>query len=178
MILFNKRWKSRIYSGRVPSYTLLYIPPPAFIFFADWRQDLWSKRFVRDHLRYVDDIVCAAARVVEAVRDHARKNERHNASRIEGIYDSMHVRRGDFQYTPTRLPADQLYKLSPELTEGATLYVATDEKDKEFFRIFMDHYDVVFLDDFRRVIKDVDTTVRTHARCYFVLLFTLISHRL
>ena len=129
-------------------------------------------------MRYVDDIVCAAARVVEAVRDHARKNERHNASRIEGIYDSMHVRRGDFQYTPTRLPADQLYKLSPELTEGATLYVATDEKDKEFFRIFMDHYDVVFLDDFRRVIKDVDTTVRTHARCYFVLLFTLISHRL
>ena len=102
---------------------------------------------------------------MEAVRDHARKNERHNASRIEGIYDSMHVRRGDFQYTPTRLPADQLYKLSPELTEGATLYVATDEKDKEFFRIFMDHYDVVFLDDFRHVIKDVDTTVRTHARC-------------
>jgi hypothetical protein len=29
----------------------------------------------------------------------------------------------------------------------------------------MDHYDVVFLDDFRHVIKDVDTTVRTHARC-------------
>lgn len=34
----------------------------AFVFFADWRQDLWSKRFVRDHFRYVDEIVCAAAR--------------------------------------------------------------------------------------------------------------------
>ncbi len=79
-------------------------PPlfPAFIFFADWRQDLWSKRFVRDHLRYVDEIMCAAARVVEAVRVHARKNEKHNASRDDGIYDSMHVRRGDFQVSGKR----------------------------------------------------------------------------
>lgn len=35
-----------------------------FLFFADWRHDLWTKRFVRDHLRYVDEIQCAAARVV------------------------------------------------------------------------------------------------------------------
>ena len=66
-----------------------------------------------------------------------------------------------FQYTPTRLPADQLYKLSPELTEGATLYVATDERDKDFFNIFKEHYDVVFMDDFLHVIKGVDTAVRT-----------------
>lgn len=133
----------------------------AFIFFADWRQDLWSKRFVRDHLRYVDEIVCAAARVVEAVRDHARRNDKHNASRDDGTYDAVHVRRGDFQYTPTRLSADELYKLSPELTEGATLYVATDERDKAFFNIFKEHYDVVFLDDFLHVIKDIDTNVRS-----------------
>lgn len=147
---------------RTPASPLLF---SAFIFFADWRQDLWSKRFVRDHLRYVDEIVCAAARVVEAVRDHARKNEKHNASRDDGIYDSMHVRRGDFQYTPTRLPADELYKLSPELTEGATLYVATDERDKDFFNIFKKHYDVVFLDDFKPVIEGVDTAVRTWVPC-------------
>ena len=67
---------------------------------------------MRDHLRYVDDIICAAARVIEAVRLHG-----------EGVYDAVHVRRGDFQYTPTRLPAEELYKLSsPELSKGATLY--------------------------------------------------------
>ena len=89
----------------------------AFIFFADWRQDLWSKRefgalwlldstfsmstdflnsmylgFVRDHLRYVDDIVCAAARVLEAVKEHARKNTKHKPSTDQGIFDAMHVR--------------------------------------------------------------------------------------
>ena len=101
----------------------------AFIFFADWRQDLWSKRFVRDHLRYVDDIMCAAARVIEAVREHAKKNKNHEPSRDDGIYDALHVRRGDFQYPPTQLPADELYELSKnQLEKSSTLYIATDER--------------------------------------------------
>lgn len=36
-------------------------------------------------------------------------------------------------------------------------YIATDERDKGFFNIFKDNYDVLFLDDFMDVIKDVDT---------------------
>ncbi|KAL7511945.1 hypothetical protein ACHAXN_010049, partial [Cyclotella atomus] len=141
----------------------------AFIFFADWKQDLWSKRFVRDHLRYVDEIVCAAARVVEAVRDHARKNKK-KPSMEEGIFDAMHVR-GDFQYTPTRLPADQLYDLSKnEFTEGATLYVATDEGNKTFFEPFKDKYDVVFLDDFMHVIPDINTN-------YYGMIDQLVSYK-
>ena len=58
----------------------------AFIFFADWRSDLWGKRFVRDHLRYIDEIMCAAARIVQAVRQRSKHEE--------GLFDSMHVRRG------------------------------------------------------------------------------------
>ncbi|KAL7480764.1 hypothetical protein ACHAW6_006426 [Cyclotella cf. meneghiniana] len=143
----------------------------AFIFFADWRQDVWSKRFVRDHLRYVDEIVCAAARVVEAVREHARKNKNYKPSMEEGVYDAMHVRRGDFQYTPTLLPADQLYELSKnELSEGATLYVATDETDKSFFLPFKQKYDVVFLDDFMHVIPDLNTN-------YYGMIDQLVSYK-
>lgn len=127
----------------------------AFIFFADWKQDLWSKRFVRDHLRYVDEIVCAAARVVEAVREHAILK---NATNTEGIYDAMHVRRGDFQFPPTQLPADELYDLSKgNLEQGSTLYVATDEKNKTFFEPFKKHYEVVFLNDFLHVLPGVNT---------------------
>ncbi len=61
----------------------------AFLFFADYHQDLWTKRFVRDHLRYIDDIQCAAARVVHAVRQKAIEN-----GSPDGIYDSFHIRRG------------------------------------------------------------------------------------
>jgi hypothetical protein len=93
----------------------------AFLFFADWKQDLWSKRFVRDHLRYIDEIICAAARVVEAVRARSKSKD--------GLFDSMHVRRGDFQYKGTRLEADELIKKSKDkLEQGGLLYIATDEK--------------------------------------------------
>jgi hypothetical protein len=40
----------------------------AFLFFQDWRHDLWMKRFVRDHVRYIDELQCAAARIVNSLR--------------------------------------------------------------------------------------------------------------
>lgn len=67
----------------------------AFLYFQDWKHDLWMKRFVRDHVRYQDEIQCAAARVVEAVRKHVRQRQPEN---VNGDFDSFHIRRGDFQY--------------------------------------------------------------------------------
>jgi hypothetical protein len=87
---------------------------------------------------------------------------------VRYVYD---IRRGDFQYTPTRLPADQLYELSKnELSEGATLYVATDETDKSFFEPFKQKYDVVFLNDFMHVIPDLNTN-------YYGMIDQLVSYK-
>ena len=98
----------------------------AFIFFADWKQDLWSKRFVRDHLRYADDIMCAAARVIEALREHSKKKAvgrwaamkqsimrlvfKNKMKSQSGIFDALHVRRGDFGdwFPAVALPAEEL----------------------------------------------------------------------
>ena len=44
-----------------------------FHFYEDWYQALWMRRFVRDHLRYHDELMCAAARVLNAVRARVRK---------------------------------------------------------------------------------------------------------
>jgi hypothetical protein len=63
----------------------------AFLFFENWKQDLWTKRFVRDHLRYIDEIQCAAARVVHAMREISKKNGN------GGAFDTFHIRRTDFQ---------------------------------------------------------------------------------
>ena len=61
-----------------------------------------SKRFVRDHLRYIDEIVCAAGRVVEAVRLRSSSNgTTTGGGGGDGVFDSMHIRRGDFQYKKT-----------------------------------------------------------------------------
>lgn len=125
----------------------------AFLFFEDWKQEQWTKRFVRDHLRYVDEIQCAAARVVSAVRKKAKEN-----GDPTGTYDTFHIRRGDFQYKDTRIPAEEIYNnVKDVLVENSTVYIATDERDKSFFEIFRKHYKVYFLDDFMDELKDVNT---------------------
>ena len=83
-----------IYDERLQNAPVIHFPAEkgtrllthfyAFIFFADWEADLWSKRFVRDHLRYIDEIMCAAARIVQAVRERSKDPD--------GLFDTLHVR--------------------------------------------------------------------------------------
>jgi len=141
----------------------------AFLFFEDWKQDLWTKRFVRDHLRYLDELQCIAARIVHAIRERARKID--PESNQDGLYDSVHIRRGDFQYKETRLEADILYaKSKEELKEGGTLFIATDERNKSFFKPFAHHYDICFLDDFKHLFKGLNTN-------YYGMLDQLVASR-
>lgn len=137
-----------------------------FLFFEDWRHDLWMKRFVRDHLRYVDEIQCAAARVVQQMRLKSRTN-----GDPSGEFYTMHIRRGDFQYKDTRVEADVIYENSrPFLKENATVYIATDERDKKFFDLFRKHYHIYFLDDF----DDQTFTLNTN---FYGMLDQLIASR-
>jgi len=138
----------------------------AFLFFEDWKQQVWASRFVRDHLRYIDELQCAAARVVDAIRVKAKEN-----GHPEGLFDTFHVRRGDFQYEDTRVEAKVLYNNSADLiSEKATLYIATDERDKKYFDIFKQHYNVYFLDDFKHLFKDLNTN-------YYGMLDQLIASK-
>jgi hypothetical protein len=133
----------------------------AFIFFEDWKEDLWMKRFVRDHLHYGDEIQCAAARVVEKIRKHV--SEKTNGKSTE--FDSFHIRRGDFQFKTTRIPAEEIYdNTKAELTPGTTIFIATDERDKKFFDPLREQYDLLFLDDFKKELEGVNCE-------YFINLF-------
>ena len=51
------------------------------------------KRFVRDYMRYRDEIQCLGHSLIMAVREDARKS-----GIVSGDYYSMHIRRGDLQY--------------------------------------------------------------------------------
>jgi GDP-fucose protein O-fucosyltransferase len=125
----------------------------AFLFFENWKHDLWLKRFLRDHMRYVDEIQCAAARIVAELRQRAL------ASSSSPNFDTMHIRRGDFQFKDTRISAEEIIANSADvLTINKTLYVATDERDKTFFRpIQAAGYKLYFLDDFRDLLQGVNT---------------------
>jgi hypothetical protein len=153
----------------------------AFLFFDDWRQDLLTKRFVRDHVRYVDEIQCAAARVVQAVRERARERD---PSNVEGHFDAFHIRRGEFQYKRTRLSASQIYDISKDkIPEGATVFIATDERRRAFFADMASHYDLVFLGDYKHLIGNLnsnfygmaDQLIASRSRVFFGCWFSTFT---
>lgn len=95
----------------------------------------------------------STARVIEAVRRHS--HEKGNG----GIFDAFHIRRGDFQYKKTRVDADTIWEVAKDqIPKGATVFVGTDERNKEFFKVMSDYWDVLFLDDFMALLDGVETT--------------------
>jgi len=113
-----------------------------FLHFEDPVMGLFYKRFVRDYVHYIPLIFCRAAIIV------ARLLELGN-----GFYSSLHVRRGEFQYKETRLPADELLKnIENLIPSGELLFIATDERDKSFFEPFRKRFPrIMFLDDFNEL---------------------------
>ena len=110
-----------------------------FLHFQDSSMDRLYKRFVRDFVHYIPLIHCKAASII------ARLLEAGN-----GTYSSWHVRRGEFQYKETRLPADQLLaNVGHLIPQNEVLFIATDEHDKSFFQPFRTRFPkIFFLDDF------------------------------
>ena len=75
----------------------------------------------------------------------------------DGIYDSFHIRRGDFQYKETRIDANQIYEnVKDVLVENSTIFIATEERDLTFFEPMRQHYHVYFLHDFQNVLGDLN----------------------
>ena len=52
------------------------------------------RRFVRDYMRYKDNIQCAGSELLAAVRADALKVAPHGG----GDFYALHIRRGDFQF--------------------------------------------------------------------------------
>lgn len=118
------------------------------------------------------------ARVIEAVRK--RSKEKGNG----GIYDGFHIRRGDFQYKKTRVDADEILEVAKDqIPKGTTVYVGTDERKKEFFKVMADYWDVVYLDDFTNVLDGVQTShygmidqlVTSRSRTFFGCWFSTFT---
>ena len=81
-------------------------------------------------MRYKDDIQCAGADLVDAIRADARKADARN---VDGVYYALHVRRGDFQFKDVKLSADQIVRNlvggdgQPLIPRGALVYLSTDD---------------------------------------------------
>jgi hypothetical protein len=122
-----------------------------FLFFQDWHQDLWAKRFIRDHLRYRDEFQCGAARIVQKLREISPT----------GDFDVLHIRRQsefETQYGNLTSAEGIIKSMAPDIAKNRTVYIATDEPDRTFFQPLADYLDgrIWYLDDFSYLIPDLD----------------------
>ena len=136
------------------------------LFFQDWKMDLVVKRYMRDRLRYKDEIFCAAGRVVEVLRQKSLKDGN------GGKFYTYHVRRNDFAWIHLVNNAHDIYWNSYDLVpENATVYVATDEKDKGWFLPFLEKFkSVYFLEDFIHLLGGMSSN-------YYGILDQIIAAR-
>ena len=150
--------------------TLFY----GFFFFADPKVERMAKRYVRDRLRYLDAVYCAAGRVVGILhglssssstasisqkdKDKDKDTMDYASSPVPDPYPdperyyAFHIRRGDFQHKFTQLPAEEILRLTAHLVPDRAdriLYISTDEKNRTFFEPFFGAFrQVKFLSDF------------------------------
>jgi hypothetical protein len=114
--------------------------------------------------------MCLAARVVTALRAHARQRDPTN---IHGLYDAVHIRRTDFisQYAISNLTADRILTQIQETVEvNSTLFIATDEHDQAFFSKIEALYDVKYLGHFSDQISAINPN-------YFALVEQIVASR-
>jgi hypothetical protein len=124
-----------------------------YLYWADMHVAKIYKRIVRDRLHYHDQLFCFAGYIVKRLHEeaseltgkpipsllHVEPKTGGGNTNLDATYFSFHIRRGDFQYKETRLPAEEIWgSIRPMLNASVTrlIYISTDEKDREFFRPF------------------------------------------
>jgi len=66
--------------------------------------------------------------------------------------------RGDFQFTRTRVTAEEILNNTKEILEPwSTIYIATDERDKSFFEPLTAHYNIKFMDDYKYLLEGINS---------------------
>jgi len=124
------------------------------IFFQSWSMDLWIKRYIRDKLRYKDELFCRAGQIVEALRQASVKEGNH------GEFYTFHIRRGDFAHIGLVDDSQEIIDITLGIVpRDAIVYIATDQKDKTWFSAFQNHFrGVYFLEDFPSQTEGMEDT--------------------
>ena len=134
-----------------------------FIFFEDYTMDLSAKRFVRDSLRYKDELQCVAARIVKSLR----------LKSPNGIFHTFHCRRSEqfsfqFGHQPT---AEEIVNIAlMDIPKGSTVYVATDDMNQTWFQPFSEQWNIFFLSHFEQHIQDISSE-------YYGMIDQLVASR-
>jgi len=102
----------------------LLVPFYAFILSQEGHRDVQLRHYIRNHVRYANELQCAAARIIEYLQEVVSD---------DGTFSAIHLRRGGFSrhYDSFSMDASAILNLSqPEIPLGSTIFVAaTDATD-------------------------------------------------
>ncbi|CAM9677058.1 unnamed protein product [Ascophyllum nodosum] len=152
----------------------------AFMMHVDPLVDARVKRFARDRLRYRDGIFCKASQIVSMLlRDG-----------VGGSFSSCHVRRRDLINSLTQeavgMSAEAMVNATTGyLSEGETLYIATDEEEAQFFEPFRERYNMRQLSDYfdeaglggvpENILGMIEQIVVSHGRTFTGTFYSSFS---
>ncbi|KAL3788358.1 hypothetical protein HJC23_009164 [Cyclotella cryptica] len=143
--------------------------------------DNFYKRFIRDYLRYHNEVMCAAGKIILALqyegyaRDSTVGASMDLDSELVGGYSSLHIRRGDLQYKEVKFSAAEWYENTEEIWKpNEVLYIATDENYRPWFDDFKKKHagELRYLSDYKELtdLDNIDITV-------YGLIDTLVASR-
>lgn len=124
----------------------LLATPSTFFYFASLEQERYQHRVIRDHFHYIPRLFDVAGAIV------------HRLLLANGPFNSMHLRRNDFQFKDVWISMSEVANnienlLSPQMP----LFIATDVKVKEEFADLRQKYSrVYFLSDFDDLLVGID----------------------
>ena len=102
--------------------------------------DVEIKKLVAKYVRYRTEIFDLAWQFINKLEDKS--------------YYSIHIRRNDFQYKELFITCEQILEnIKDIIPEGSKLYIATDHRDREFFKPLIDKYNVFFYEDIRNTVN-------------------------
>lgn len=149
-----------------------------FMLFTDPKVGNYIKRLVRDHLRYHDQVYCAAGKIILSLQyeDYLRNQQLQLDSssalkkkmdldeELVGGYSSLHIRRGDLQFKEVKFSSLQWYENTKEIWKPQEiLYIATDEMNQTFFNDFRNRHSgpLRFFNDYKKVaeLDNIDPTL-------------------
>ena len=69
------------------------------------------------------------------------------------MHIAFHIRRVEFQYKIVKIPAAEIIaNVGPYIPNGGVAFLATDERNKSFFRDFKTHFKKIrYLDDYMKI---------------------------
>lgn len=157
-----------------------------FVHFTDPAIDNYYKRFIRDFLRYNDQIYCAAGKIVKALQKEAMDRGFDVDDEGAGGFSAVHIRRGELQYKKVKIPAAEWYENTKELWKpNEIIYVATDERNKTWFDDMAGHLQLRYLDDYfdfaqlggmdPNYFGMIDTIIASRGRAFAGTFFSTFS---